>query len=191
MADNKQQAKAKRTRAGLLDAASEVVRTEGVSGLTLERVAAVAGVSKGGLLYHFATKQDLVIGLLSNTLGQADSKLNELADTNHREAGSFAQAYLDYVRAGNHTEVDSGSSIFAAAALEDGDLAPAQELFKDWQDRLVSRDGIDPTVGLLARVVGDGLWLIDLFGLASPTAAQRSALFALVESLLDDAASGN
>lgn len=37
----------------LLAAASEIVEEEGVVKLTLEAVAQRAGMSKGGLLYHF------------------------------------------------------------------------------------------------------------------------------------------
>lgn len=176
-----QQAKAARTRAAVLDAAAAVVRAHGVSSLTLERVAETAGLSKGGLLYHFASKQALILGLLTDTLARADVKLEELAEENDLDEGSFTKAYLDYVRTGQHDEVDAGAGVFAAAALDDGDLQPARSQFAEWQDRLVSSDGIDPTAALLARVVGDGLWLIDLFGLAPPTPAQRDALCDLVE----------
>ena len=41
------------TRRRLLDAATAVVRRDGARALTLDAVAAEAGVSKGGLLYHF------------------------------------------------------------------------------------------------------------------------------------------
>jgi len=180
----KQRAKANRTRASILAAGNDVVRTAGVSGLTLDRVAEVAGISKGGLLYHYPTKQALIVGMLEATLGTADDRLNTLADANGRTSGSFAQAYLDYVRSGDHAHDSSATSIFAAAALEDGDLSPAQRQFAAWQDRLVSNDDLDETTALLARVVGDGLWLIDLFDLAPPTNAQRDALCQLVEDML-------
>lgn len=183
---SKQRAKAAATRHRLLDAAADVVRTEGVAGLTLERVADVAGVSKGGLLYHFASKQDLVVGLLSRTLTNADDTLHSLAAATNRPTGAFARAYLDYVTSGQHDEADAAAGIFAAAALEDGDLTPAQEQFARWQDRLLTDDGIDPTVALLARVVGDGLWLIDLFGLAPPSPEQRQGLAELVIELIED-----
>jgi AcrR family transcriptional regulator len=54
------------TRRRLLDAAVAVVRREGPRALTLDAVAAEAGVSKGGLLYHFATKDDLVDALIED-----------------------------------------------------------------------------------------------------------------------------
>ena len=176
-----QQQKSANTRAALLAAAADVVRVQGVSNLTLERVAETAGVSKGGLLYHFSSKQALVLAMLTDTLGRADNALNALADNNELDDGAFTKAYLDYVRTGQHDQVDSGAGVFAAAALNDGDLAPAQAQFAQWQQRLINDDGIDPTAALLARVVGDGLWLIDLFGLAPPTRSQREALCELVE----------
>ena len=181
----KHSAKSSATKSRLLDAAAEVVRSDGVSNLTLDRVADTAGVSKGGLLYHYGTKQELVAAMLSRTLSRADARLNELADLSDHETGTFARAYLDYVRTGQPEELDSATGIFASAALDDGDLSPAQQQFATWQQRLVEADGLEPAVALLARVVGDGLWLIDLFGLAPPTASQRDALIALVEQLLD------
>jgi AcrR family transcriptional regulator len=184
----RQRAKAAATRNRLLNAAGDVVRTEGVSGLTLERVAETAGVSKGGLLYHFASKQELVVGLLSRTLTNADDTLQSLTDGQPVSHGAFARAYLEYVTSGQHGEADAAAGIFAAAALDDGDLTPAQEQFTQWQERLVTNDGIDPTVALLARVVGDGLWLIDLFGLAPPDPTQRQRLAELVTGLIDGAA---
>jgi AcrR family transcriptional regulator len=44
------------TRENILRAANLVVVEEGVSRMTLEAVAREAGVSKGGLLYHFPSK---------------------------------------------------------------------------------------------------------------------------------------
>lgn len=183
---NKQEAKSARTRLTILDATSEVVRAEGVANLTLDRVAATAGISKGGLLYHFGTKQDLVLALLGHTLGAVDDELNSLADSNGRNRGAFAQAYLDFVGNGQH-EHGAATGVFAAAALNDGDLAPAREMFATWQDRLINDDGLDETTALLARVVGDGLWLIDLFGLAPPSDLQRAALFRLIEQRFEHA----
>jgi len=181
----KQASKSANTQAKLLDAAADVVRDDGVANLTLDRVAEAAGVSKGGLLYHYPTKQALVAAMLERTLGRADEQLNELADENGRESGSFAQAYLDYVRSDQPAELDSATGIFASAALDDGDLAPAKAMFTNWQNRLLEGDGLDPTTALLARVIGDGLWLIDLFDLAPPSAEQRAQLIDLVEKMID------
>ena len=44
----------------LLDAAEAVVAREGITRLTLDAVAAEVGLSKGGVLHHFPTKDRLV-----------------------------------------------------------------------------------------------------------------------------------
>ncbi len=178
-------ARAVKTRAALLGAAEQLVSDYGVGALTLERVAKVAGVSKGGLLYHFGTKQELVVALLQHTLDGADASLNHLAEAEAEPDGAFAKAYLNYVRHAEHTRRGAAVGIFASAALDEGDLAPAQRQFKAWQDRLLTADGIDPTVALLARIVGDGLWLIDLFGLAPPTENDREAVLDLVAAMIE------
>src|SRR4051812_10090852 len=54
----------------LLDAAEEVALRDGVTGLTLEAVAAQAEVSKGGLLYHFHTKERLIAAMVERIVGQ-------------------------------------------------------------------------------------------------------------------------
>ena len=180
-----QQAKSLATRNRLLDAAAEIVRRDGVSKLTLDRVADEARTSKGGLLYHFGSKRELVATLLERTLAETDASLDELT-TAHEDKpnGRFARAYLDYVCSGQHSDTNNAASIFAAASLEEGDLAPAQAQFASWQRRLIENDGLDETSALLARIVGDGLWLIDLFGLAPPTHEQRMLLRNLVETQL-------
>ena len=57
-------------RTALLDAALTVVRRDGAAALTLDAVAAEAGVSKGGVLYHFGSKRALIDGLLERWLDE-------------------------------------------------------------------------------------------------------------------------
>ena len=54
----------KTTRDALLDAADHIVASRGVARLTLEEVAREAGVSKGGLLYHFKSKDALTEAMI-------------------------------------------------------------------------------------------------------------------------------
>ncbi len=174
------------TRDRILQAATEVIVQEGVSSLTLDKVAARAGVSKGGFLYHFGSKDALIVGLLNQVMGVLDSELNVLADGFDVSQGAFALAYIDYVREPTKAATDTAVSILAAAAVDDDLLDSTRATFRRWQDRLCQDDGLDEVEALLARIVGDGLWLIDLFGLAPPTAEERSKVIDLVSSLISD-----
>ena len=174
------------TRDRILQAATDVIKQEGVSSLTLDKVAARAGVSKGGFLYHFGSKDALIVGLLNQVMGVLDHELNVLADGIEASQGAFALAYLDYVREPTKAATDTAVSILAAAAVDDDLLDSTRATFRRWQDRLCHDDGLDEVGALLARIVGDGLWLIDLFGLAPPTGEERSKVIDLVSSLISD-----
>lgn len=174
------------TRDRILQAATEVIKQEGVSSLTLDKVAARAGVSKGGFLYHFGSKDALIIGLLNEVMGVLDEELNVLADGIEAPQGAFALAYLDYVREPTQAATDTAVSILAAAAVDDDLLDSTRATFQRWQDRFRQDDGLDEIEALLARIVGDGLWLIDLFGLAPPTAEERRKVLDLVSNLIID-----
>lgn len=58
----------------LLDAAESVVMDSGAAHLTLDAVAEKAGVSKGGLLYHFPTKEALLEAMVTRLLEQGDDR---------------------------------------------------------------------------------------------------------------------
>ena len=104
------------TRRRLVDAAVAVVRTQGVQGLTLQSVANEAGLSKGGLLYHFSSKEELVSALLHDAMERVDGDLAKLVNSGGK--GAFARAYVEYVRAPDTYWEESATSVFAAAALE-------------------------------------------------------------------------
>ena len=54
----------------ILDAAAELVAEIGAGRLTLEAVAERAGLSKGGLLYNFPTKEALLQGMIQRMIDQ-------------------------------------------------------------------------------------------------------------------------
>src|SRR5918995_4669163 len=60
----------KSSREKILDAAAELVSEIGSGRLTLEAVAERAGLSKGGLLYNFPTKEALLQGMVQRLVDQ-------------------------------------------------------------------------------------------------------------------------
>lgn len=58
--------KAEKSKNRICEAAIEIAARDGFAAMSLDAVAAEAGISKGGLLYHFGTKEELVQGTLSH-----------------------------------------------------------------------------------------------------------------------------
>lgn len=54
----------------ILDAAEDVLRRVGGRGLTIDAVAAQAGLSKGGVLHHYGSKDALICALVARKIGR-------------------------------------------------------------------------------------------------------------------------
>src|SRR3954471_16318681 len=76
-------------REALLDAAEALLAEQGAQGLTLAAVADRAGVSKGGLLYHFASKEALISGMIERLVEDFDA----LVEAQRQD--SYTKAYLE------------------------------------------------------------------------------------------------
>ena len=156
------------TRSQILDAAESVVVHDGVRNLTLEAVAAHAGISKGGLLYHFRSKEDLAAAMVERSITRFDDALVDAAKTDKHERGRFTRAY---VRAslGMTPLTDEGfdsfcSSITTALLSFPERLAPIQQQGERTQAD-IERDGLDPVLATIIRLAVDGLWLSENFNL--------------------------
>ncbi len=176
----KKQAIAQATRQRLLVAAAQIIQAQGTESLTLEAVALVAGVSKGGLLYHFPNKAALITGMIEGLLHAFGLAIEqELMLVEGPVAGRWLRAYLraTFTPAGQQLELTAG--LLAAVAADPALLEPLRARYELWQ-QLVVADGLDPTLATIIRLALDGLWMADLLGLAAPIGAQRD----LVKTLL-------
>ncbi len=168
------------TKSRLLQAAAKVVAKDGAASLTLEQVASVAKVSKGGLLYHFPTKNALITGLIEAEIERFDATCEALRST--REPGSYVQAYLQATLA---DDTSTAAGVLSAVANDPSLLQPLQAAYLRWQDALEA-DGIDPVIGTLVRLVADGLWFSVLIGAAPIKPTLLRQLIAKLQRLMTE-----
>ena len=71
----------------VLDAAARVVQQTGAGHLTIDAVAQEAGLSKGGVLYHFPNKRALLEGMLSSLISSIDERARHDINNPDDEAG--------------------------------------------------------------------------------------------------------
>jgi AcrR family transcriptional regulator len=161
------------TRTRLLEAAGAVIRRDGAQALTLDAVATQAGVSKGGLLYHFASKRELLDGLVERWLDEFQRDIDEAG-------GTFP---IGYVRASDGAKAEE-AGLLAALVADPAVLAAVRARYATWQDRIVTEGG-DPVEATVARLAADGLWLADLLGMAPPEGELRMRVLARLLQLCD------
>ncbi|ATI11115.1 MULTISPECIES: TetR/AcrR family transcriptional regulator [Acetobacter] len=88
-------------KSNLLDAAAEILIHESAQKLTLNLVAQKAGVSKGGLLHHFPSKEKLLDGLFHRELNLFRDEIQAAMEKDPVETGRAARAYIGLGNASN------------------------------------------------------------------------------------------
>src|SRR5689334_2348972 len=115
------------SREAILEAAEAVVAEAGAAHLTLDAVAARAGMSKGGLLYHYRSKEALLQGMLARLLERVDCDRKRFED----ELGDSPAADLQaHVMAGFQQHPDRervSAALLAAGANDPRLLDPVRE----------------------------------------------------------------
>lgn len=147
-----------RTRRAVLAAAARVVVRDG-TGAAIGAVATEAGVSKGGLLHHFPSREALFVALTTETLDGFRRRVHERVDLSENRPGKLLRAYVRAMcdeLAG--TDVDDAPE-WAALAILRASPAVADLVRADagrWEADLAA-DGLDPGRVLLVRLAADGL----------------------------------
>ena len=173
------------TRQQILHAAFALIRREGVARLTIEAVAQEAGLSKGGVLYHFRSKESLISAMMTSLVERFNADIEtarrEEPEGERSAPGSWLRAYIQ-ASIGPAEDDEDTAALLAAVSNDPRLLAPLQEQYAHWQTQAES-DDVDPALATVIRLALDGLWMADLFGLAPPEGALRNQVFAVLERL--------
>ena len=142
------------TRDRILDAFAQLLIDHGERATTLDAVAAAAHLSKGGLLYHFGSKDALVEGLLARLDRLVADDVEQI-----RAAPAGAVDYLIRTSMSEGTVLDQ--SIGAAVRLAQGAHPLANTALastrRQWLSVIEEAVG-DPDVAEAIMLVSDGLY---------------------------------
>jgi AcrR family transcriptional regulator len=181
------------TRNRLLQATSHIIQTHGVERLTLDAVAKEAQVSKGGLLYHFASKEALVVGVIQYLMDDFEAAIDhELAqDNTPNSPGKWLRAYVHATFNYKTLPVSLVTSLFSAVTTNAEELLkPVQIRFDDWQQK-IEVSGLDPVRANLVRLATDGLGTNEMFGLSVTDDLIRQKLLKMLLEIIQEAESGS
>jgi AcrR family transcriptional regulator len=140
----------------LFIAATRLVGREGIEALTIDGLAKAAGVTKGGIQYHFQSKDQLITELLEFLLGSFDEELEG------KEGVAWLEAFVDLTLS-PETEGDAAAAAILAA-LPPGDprAAPYEFYATKWRKKADALP--DPALAQIVRLAADGLWLERAYG---------------------------
>ena len=162
-------------RQALLEAAERVVTEAGAAHLTLDAVAEKAGVSKGGLLYHFPSKEALVQGMIARLLELVDADearfKAELGDV----PGADLQAYVLAGFEQRPEQQTITTALLAAGANDPKLLEPVRAWSRrNYEAKVKSKR--HPIRAAMVVMAIDGLWLHELLDTSPLCAKERHQL---------------
>jgi AcrR family transcriptional regulator len=146
-------------RMQLLEATARLIVEQGLAGVSLERVARRAGVSKGGLLHHYPSRQALLEGLFQALVEAFQASIDAYIAGDAASRGRFTRAYVSTVLTTRFGSVDSTHMGLCALALS-GDKG-IHAAWHAWLGGQLAKHGEDAADvgGRLIRFAADGLWL--------------------------------
>lgn len=170
-----------KARIKILEAAARIVRERGAANLTYEELVQVSGVSRGGITYHFATKEDLLRALIEHDLERSRT---EEARQQVLAGGQPGAELIALIRTWSRPDSDRRrfvAGMLSAVAHDPDLLEPVRCHHRDesaqrcWDDAEIQRS--------VLRLAAEGLFWSELFGCAEIPAEQRPRVIARMEEL--------
>lgn len=160
------------SRETLLDLAEAIVREQGAKALTIEALARAANVSKGGIQYSFASKEELVSALLERWLAGfdlADPRIAALSGP------ALIRRYLQDIRASAAMMNAKIAGMMLTYFNDPKNQAEAQDWYQNMLSRLTGPQNRSARVAFLAL---DGLLMLQMSG-----QAEESETLALLDDI--------
>ena len=177
--------KQKNSKEAIIDAAEAVVLEAGAAHMSLDEVAKKAGVSKGGLLYHFPSKETLLMSMLERLITQFYADREKALLNVPQGPGRLLKAGILAALTSRPEKIDRmGLAILAAAAYDPNLLAPLQKTYKNHLKELAD-SGLKFERAAIFSLASDGLMLLELLRLSPYTPRQRNKIKDELISLID------
>lgn len=163
------------TRTKLLDAALDAMRKAGYNGFTLDLVAKTAGVSKGGLLHHFPSKDALIEAILRQLFVRFEALVQQYYDQDKDDSGRWLRAYVRATFDDDPPPIEIATILLSAFIENHALMQFLQEDFAGWRSRLL-RDGLPAARARVIWQAADAYWLDRILGSDSMDEGERQAL---------------
>ncbi|MFE5826598.1 TetR/AcrR family transcriptional regulator [Streptomyces erythrochromogenes] len=148
-------------RTQILEAAARVVEREGVKSVTFDSVAAESGLTKGGLLYHFASRDDLVQSIHQHLADQWEANITTAAGKPACKA-SAAERLSAYTRVATQSATRAELLLMLEGATTAEHLAPWNAVIERWAPPPPAPTDVPAMLDrFIARLAADGLWLYE------------------------------
>ncbi len=171
----------------ILDAAEKVIARGGLSRLTLEGVATEAGISKGGLLYHFSSKKDLILCVVERYNQRLEEKRLQIRETLPDTPGRDFKSYL--LARLNDTVSKRMTVSKMVGMIEDAELREYLTESKKRELKALGEFGANAEKCTILVLAMEGLRLMDWFNIPAFTPEFRARVVKEILEMVDEVCS--
>lgn len=146
----------------LLVNAAKIITEEGIAKLTMSYLAMQSGITKGGVLYHFDSKSQLLyemnrmaIEKFDQLLISYEGKLEGVATFTR----AYAHATLHYIKEAYQPYFQA---VFMSYLEDEKSLQLWEETMRKWDEKFQEETG-DPAKNLQCRLMCDGIWFTQMY----------------------------
>ena len=145
-------------RQSILRHAIALAAEKGVTGVSIQAVANLVGVSKGGVFHHFPNKQSLLEAMIVEQLEQLDRVVDQLIAQDQVHYGCFTRAYIKVTLEKQILGLEHSWSAISMIMLTDRTF---NEYWIRWlEKRVLQHLETDNDLELkILRYAADGIWL--------------------------------
>ena len=175
------------TRDLILDAAERVVARDGARRLTIDAVVKESGYSKGGVLYNFPSKLDLIKGMVQRMVDSHTQRHETALADAEADGRSPLEAMARVLVCKEEREIDRQVSMgLLAAAAENPELIdPIRDAVASMRGDILAR-APDPQLASIMLLAADGLHFSDILGLDILSDDERVAVEARIIALVSE-----
>ena len=150
-------------RRALLNEAARIAVEHGLHAVTVQAVADAAGVTKGGLMHHFASKRALLDALFQDLAEAYERDIAARVACQPSSYGVFTRAYIDTAFDDLVEEAYMPRAILCILAISDARMREYWSTCMQKMCRQYAETDSDLSLAM-ARFTVDGYWLAHLVG---------------------------
>ncbi|WP_295568937.1 TetR/AcrR family transcriptional regulator [uncultured Stenotrophomonas sp.] len=146
----------------ILDAAVNVINRDGVRAVTFESVAAEAQLTRGGLLYHFPSREALLRGIDEHLVRVWETSMEALLGKTAEQATAL-ERYQTFVRVSAQSATRAELMFMLESADPEAGERPWGPAVRRWAPSAPEAGSDDPATldNFVARLAADGLWIYE------------------------------
>ncbi|CAD7714554.1 HTH-type transcriptional regulator BetI [Xanthomonas hydrangeae] len=148
-------------RSKILDAALRVIDREGVTAVTFESVSSEAGITRGGMLYHFPSRDALINAIHAHLAATWEASMEAIGGKPAADL-TAQERHMAYARACAQSATRAELQFMLESATDQALTEPWAAVLERWAPP-VPTDTQDEAAldDFIARLAADGLWVYE------------------------------